>query len=67
MADNDRAGYDPSIGRTTINSSGGMRKGIATENWVCGQTREQYNPRTGKFDLVDSLGRTVGYVPKGWR
>lgn len=58
--------YDPKLGKNTVTTDGCLR-GIATETWACGPARESYNPRTGRFELVDSLGRTVGYVPKNWR
>lgn len=59
--------YDSKIGRNVI-KDGEIVCGIAYKDArPSGRVKEKYNPRNGRFELVDQSGQTVGFVPKNWR
>jgi len=59
--------FNPKLGANQI--AQGDTIGVAYQgvNYTIGRLREEYNPSTGRFELIDERGRAVGYVPgKGY-
>ena len=60
--------YNPETGKNVVTTNGRFRGTASGRTWgdqhIVGRVKEDYNPSTGRFELVDEAGRCVGYVPR---
>ena len=56
--------FNPKLGANQIAQGDIVGVAYRGVDQTVGSLREEYNPSTGRFELIDETGRAVGYVPR---